>query len=400
MHSPTLLIIMMAQMGLMAAVLVAVWHINRRVPGLKPWAFAYVLGFLACVEFAVRVRLALFPEVVSAMLAQGLLTGMAYLCLVGSRVHVGKPVLPAWGGPLVVSVVMLLIAYFTVIQPDLMARYVVNSTALGLLFLVSGRVLLGGGLRRYPARHVLALACLLHGGFLLIRPWVFSLGTPGVSSTLQIATVAPGILLETVTAQNLIALCVLLLASEHTSQALQQLVDRDALTGVLSRRAFLARLAAREVHVPDYSGRGMERALLIIDLDHFKQINDGWGHGVGDDALRHFVSVADACLREEDGLGRLGGEEFGVILPRTTHQQACAVAERLRATLASQPLLLGEASLRMTASIGITMVHPWDNSELALGRADQAMYQAKMAGRNRVASVLAASPAMPPQQLA
>jgi len=390
---------MMAQMGLMSAVMAAVWRINQRVPGMKPWSLAYGLGFLACVEFVVRSRVHPLPEVVSVVLTQGLLVGMGYLCYDGARRHVGATVLPRWAGLSFLGVVVLVSALFTVWRSSLGARFLVMSTALGSLFILTARTLAAGGWRRYPARHVLGIACLGHGAFLLARPWLFSIDGSGMLTSQQMGAVSPAILLETVVAQNVIALCMLLLASEHSSQALQRLVDRDALTGVLSRRAFLARLASHERPLAERTF-AVERALLLIDLDHFKQINDSWGHGVGDLALRHFVDVVSGCLREEDAMGRLGGEEFGVLLPRTTYEQGCGVAERLRSSLAARTLAVQDARVFVTASIGVTMIEPADTAETALSRADQAMYQAKTAGRNRVASLLAGQMLATPLQRA
>jgi diguanylate cyclase (GGDEF)-like protein len=128
---------------------------------------------------------------------------------------------------------------------------------------------------------------------------------------------------------------------------------------------------------------------MLIDLDHFKRINDTWGHSAGDDALRHFVAIAQRCMRVQDTMGRLGGEEFAVLLPRASAEQAQSVAERLRGLLADHPLRLGaDERVALTASIGVTLLRPGESPDVALGRADQAMYQAKSEGRNRVVSML------------
>lgn len=379
-HSPTLLVMTTVLLGLMSAVMAAVWRINRRVPGLACWALAHALGFLCALEVVLRGRL---PEVVSVVLAQGLLLSMTYLSLVGVRQHVGESPSSHVPGGLAILAVLGISAYFTEVQPNFEARFLVYSVASGVMFMLVALSVTKGGVREHPARHILAVACALHGGFLLARPWLFTFDVKGPMRMDQVSVVAGPVLLESVVALNVIALCLLLLVSEYTNAELRRLVDRDALTGVFSRRAFLHRLQ-QAVEGP---GRSVV-PLLLIDLDHFKRINDTWGHGGGDEALRHFVAIASRCLRLHDTMGRLGGEEFAVMLPRTSHEQACQVAERLRLLLETQPLLLGEEAVTLTVSIGVTMHLPGESAEAALGRADQAMYLAKTQGRNRVASLL------------
>lgn len=127
---------------------------------------------------------------------------------------------------------------------------------------------------------------------------------------------------------------------------------------------------------------GRRMAVLVIDLDHFKTINDTWGHQRGDQVLVRFVSQVNALLRQPDLLGRYGGEEFLVLLPETTLLEALAVAERIRETCA-----LPRQEPGCTASIGVTTNHKdTDTVDSLLARADAAMYRAKAHGRNRVES--------------
>lgn len=250
---------------------------------------------------------------------------------------------------------------------------------------MTSQVMAQGGPRQHPARYLLAAACLAHGLFMLSRPWIFSFDLQGPMTLAQMSAISPLILIESAVAFNVMGFCVLLLVAEYSHGELRRLVDRDELTGVHSRRAFLHRLQ-------QLSAGGLERAalpIMVIDLDHFKRINDTWGHSAGDDALRHFVEIAQRCMRVHDTMGRLGGEEFAVLLPRASAEQAQGVAERLRSLLVEHPLRLIEENVRLAASIGVTVLHPGESPEVALGRADQAMYRAKSEGRNRVVSVLA-----------
>lgn len=126
----------------------------------------------------------------------------------------------------------------------------------------------------------------------------------------------------------------------------------------------------------------------MLDLDHFKEINDLHGHPVGDLVLQELVRACHTALRREDTIGRLGGEEFAILLPETGRDKAMEVATRLCEGLATAEVPLnGKPSIRFTASIGVTTLAQEDISVgTLLGRADHALYEAKRAGRNRVAA--------------
>lgn len=153
----------------------------------------------------------------------------------------------------------------------------------------------------------------------------------------------------------------------------------DPLTGSLSRRAFFG---AAEQALALATRHRYDLACLVLDIDYFKQINDTFGHAVGDLVLRRLGSVCHERLRRSDIFGRLGGEEFGVILPHTGPSDCLKVAESLREAIAAQPFELGE-DLRITASFGAATLEAGSTGvDALLERADQAMYQAKTAGRN------------------
>jgi diguanylate cyclase (GGDEF)-like protein len=165
---------------------------------------------------------------------------------------------------------------------------------------------------------------------------------------------------------------------------LAQEAHTDALTGCANRRYFHKAADAELARVRRYGG---ELAAFMIDLDHFKSVNDGYGHHVGDLVLQKLVQVCRDTLREEDVIGRLGGEEFGVLLPQTGRKTALEVAERLcRAVAAAEVPLDEQAPVRFTISVGVTTLAPEDpGMDMVLDRADKALYEAKTAGRNRVA---------------
>lgn len=168
--------------------------------------------------------------------------------------------------------------------------------------------------------------------------------------------------------------------AEREMHVVRRAASHDPLTGLPNRTLLFNGLrdgieSAQATRAPF--------SLLFLDLDHFKQINDVHGHDVGDQGLRHFATVMQARLRGSDMLARLGGEEFVVLLPGATLEQAGRVSDDLRRALAGMPLMLDEGSCAMTVSIGVAVLRPGDDAESLLKRADAAVYRAKANGRNR-----------------
>lgn len=165
-------------------------------------------------------------------------------------------------------------------------------------------------------------------------------------------------------------------------EELQRLATIDFLTGLLNRRQFFS-LGNQEIKKAGRYGRPL--SLIIYDVDHFKQVNDTFGHQAGDIVLREMSKAVHAQLRETDIAGRVGGEEFGIILPETATSEALILAERVRTAIESLAIDSGEAVLRITASFGVAGLVVEDKSlDQIFSRADEALYEAKKAGRNRV----------------
>jgi diguanylate cyclase (GGDEF)-like protein len=126
-------------------------------------------------------------------------------------------------------------------------------------------------------------------------------------------------------------------------------------------------------------------SICIVDLDHFKRVNDTYGHGVGDDVLRRTAAICRKNLRTVDIIGRLGGEEFIFLLPETTIDQAVVIGNRLLEALSTTDIDAGVTTIRITATIGISQLLPGDQDfNTLIQRADTALYRGKVAGRNRV----------------
>lgn len=167
----------------------------------------------------------------------------------------------------------------------------------------------------------------------------------------------------------------------RAQRELERLARIDTLTGLFNRQYLMTRLAAEVARAARYPH---PLCLMIIDLDHFKAVNDTYGHLAGDQVLTAAASVLAGSLRATDFTGRYGGEEFCVVLPETSADEAALVAERIRATLANTPVTLqGGASVRVTCSIGLAEAQAPDIDAL-VACADAALYEAKRRGRNRV----------------
>ncbi len=168
----------------------------------------------------------------------------------------------------------------------------------------------------------------------------------------------------------------------HTGEKLRELASIDDLTKFLNRRQFLASLDDEFTRALRF---GFPLSVALIDVDHFKQVNDRHGHPIGDFVLRALAQRCRRVIRRDDIVGRLGGEEFAAAFIETDMREALSTAERLREEVAAEPFDVGHAKLSVTVSIGVAtrQAHETDTSEL-LWFADRALYAAKAAGRNRV----------------
>jgi diguanylate cyclase len=168
-------------------------------------------------------------------------------------------------------------------------------------------------------------------------------------------------------------------ALEHALQRIQAMAIRDELTGLFNRRHMMEML---EQQIKRQERSGKPFTLCLIDLDHFKRINDSYGHGAGDEVLRHFAEIAQYTLRDTDVLARWGGEEFMLMLPDTPADAGSLSIERIRKSLMHAPLVPELPELHVTFSAGLMEFHTGDEMRTAIEHADRALYQAKSDGRD------------------
>jgi diguanylate cyclase (GGDEF)-like protein len=268
-------------------------------------------------------------------------------------------------------------------RPELTLRPMLGSIALALILAAAGRtiqtaprldVILSGRVMVALLYLVAALTLGRARCYALVIPWPWLEGY-GEMADLLTAVMLPALPLIGTTA-------FLLMCSERARVVLQRMADTDHLTGLPNRRS-ITRAGVRRFAAARSAGRGF--AIAVVDLDHFKQINDRHGHDVGDLALRHAAQLLSACCAEPHLFGRQGGEEFVALFDAENLDAARALAESLRASLHAQPLQRDGIALALRASIGVAAIaHTDADFDHLLRRADNAVYAAKANGRDRV----------------
>ncbi len=204
------------------------------------------------------------------------------------------------------------------------------------------------------------------------------------------ALVRQGLLLATALAVAFVCLAsVVFWRIQFLQRELSKLAETDFLTGLINRRTFID---AAEEELARARRYGLQFSLAVVDLDHFKRINDSHGHAVGDRVLKAFAAACRRSLRDVDLVGRIGGEEFGVLMPYTSGDAATQALDRLRQEIESTVVPLSPEPLRFTASIGATDCVAGCSVDQLMALADTALYQAKAGGRNRVVQAQAACP--------
>jgi diguanylate cyclase (GGDEF)-like protein len=260
-------------------------------------------------------------------------------------------------------------------QQSIQLRYFATSSLLVILLLLALSQL-ASNLKGYVSTRifaclVLAIALLFSSRLLLVLTSDHQVGLYASNPQQLVINIILTLLFP------LAGMALLLMANHRVQQRLTELATRDSLTGALNRRAFLVGAAAELARSRRYRS---SLSLLQIDLDHFKQVNDRYGHLAGDRVLIDFVTRVGSLLRVTDVFGRTGGEEFTLLLPQTGAAEALLIAERIRTALAASEVTPG-----YTASVGVTTTQGEAKSlESLLGKADEALYRAKANGRNRV----------------
>ena len=368
------LVVMSGIMGLLLALMMFFLRLSypRSIQGLGLWSAAHAWVFLSTLLFAFRGVLHDFVTIVLANLA--ILTGVIFYhagvsCFFGRR--------PAWARWAALLLVLTPILYwYALIEPSYNARLILVCLIWAGIFLSMAWLIWRQASRSFPSRFTVVVL-VLHAGVLLLR--FFSAWMPLAEEGLLTPTRVQSLYVGS-NALMLLALGMglILLAGDRLRAEFEHIASHDPLTQVLTRRVFMD-ACTQELARCQRHGRSM--ALLLLDIDHFKAINDTHGHQAGDHVLVDFSRRVAGLLRRPDLLARFGGEEFVLLLPETSQEEAVAVARRILARVAEP----AEGLPPITVSVGVATNRP-DEAEIdtLLARADRALYKAKDAGRNRV----------------
>jgi diguanylate cyclase (GGDEF)-like protein len=359
-----------------ALVLAYLWSVQRSYPPAKDWAVGAFLSAAGLFFLALR---GVAPVWVSEVLANALLLPGWMIFDYGIVKAAGKKP-PVKLGLLICAVLFCLPLWHRFMFLDWIARITSHHLILGIFDLYACYACLAVSKNsRTITFRLIATLLLLSGVSLLWRALgsAYGLVLPFPWFPLRTLLVATSILIFPM---------ITMLLALQTSQRLQDEINdqarRDMLTGAFNRRAFdesVNREWSRSLR------HGAPFSLLMVDIDHFKKVNDQWGHHVGDAALVQMSNSAQTALRANDIWCRYGGEEFAVLLPDTTIEQAVTVAERLRSSVEKSPLAIPGGWLTVSVSIGVaerTPLHAHWTEVLSIS--DAALYKAKATGRNRV----------------
>ncbi len=359
---------------------------NRDEPGLGKFVIAHALINLGLILIAAR---GLIPDLLSMVIANAsILSGLTFLHHAIRCFYQRPTSLRATAVVFVLS--CLAFFHFGQISPDYAIRVLLFSLPfIVLCILIAREFFLPTEHEIQPApRWVNATLFTLLALLFTVRLLVIKDAHLLASSIIRIGTES-GLLqaspLSSLTWLVLIAsfgywnVGLLLLVSQKFLARQNRLAITDGLTGILNRRGF--ELMAEKILLTRTASSNF---MLLLDLDHFKQVNDRHGHEAGDEVLRQFVLLLNQQLRKSDLTGRIGGEEFAVLLRESTEAQAWSVAERVRTALQQMPIRHRDTTIEVTVSIGVAQSGADGESFAELFRtADQRLYQAKRSGRNR-----------------
>ena len=356
--------------ALMAA---AAWYVECP-PEQRLWASG---NMIISAGLAITNLPGLMPLLASAVLGYGVIAFGMGMVLRGVLVYCNGQ-LSQRAMASIVGAIMLASGFFTYVEPSLHIRLVISSfyfaSLNGLCAVILARY---GGWRGVMVSvsgfALLGLALFMRGAYLLVHV------DPDEAHG---STVLALSLLVVPLAQVCISFGLIILVMQRYAERLRQLSTLDPLTGALNR-AGLEMQGKRVAQRTLRNGRSL--AVLMIDADHFKTINDTYGHPVGDEVLRHMVRLLKSELRPHDLLARYGGEEFVMVLDGVRLQDAARIADRLRRRIEEELVGVDHVTVRYTASVGVACSdeHGHDLVQL-ISAGDAAMYNAKRSGRNRV----------------
>ena len=356
----------------LAAILAVAWAHKRSSVAYLWWSAALAAQGLGVALVAMRGHI---PDFLSIEFANALALAAYAFAIAGLRIKDGRPFAATSLLPVLVWVAAMLVP---LINDNLGHRSIVFSLASALGSIVMAGCLWQPGFATLVTRRRLAMVFLAQTVMQVAAAMLLALSPAG---TLQQMANIPATTLSAAIFVVLIMLFSCRMVMEDLEERMTNLARLDSLTGVLNRRGFFDRF--EEIRRSAETS-GLKLALILFDLDHFKQVNDRFGHAAGDKALIAFSGIALRRTGEKGAFGRLGGEEFVALLPVDDTEQACIVAEDIRRALEVAPVIDGAHRIPITVSAGVHAVAAATaDLDLMLPAADRALYAAKHDGRNR-----------------
>ncbi len=379
---PTLLVADSFVTAIAAALLVFVWWYRRDAPSALWWGLANGLVSLGTAIFAVRQELSDLGWRVAVATALNVAASLFWAAAHRTR-RPDVPKVVLFAGPLLwlASLAVPAVAASAGIQMALVEVVGAVYSPLGAYEMWRGRSEKLGA--RWPIFALLAL----DGAMNLIGAIEAFLGDVSPMALPPLTTWYGLVYFETLLLTLGGAIFVVLFERERAELVQKAAARADALTGVANRRSFAEQALAS---LAECQREDLPLSLIFFDLDHFKSINDSDGHAIGDQVLQLFAEVAQHHLRQDDVIGRIGGEEFAVVLPRTSPGTGYVIADRIRLAFAERCRTLPGLSVGVTVSAGIAEAHPWSTFDTMMQAGDEALYRAKARGRNRVERAAAA----------
>jgi diguanylate cyclase (GGDEF)-like protein len=386
MFSPVALYIVGIMSGAVSAV-VLVSLLRSEVPGLSRWIGANAVIVAAMLVLALNGGA---PASLAVVVSSVLLAGAAFLALQGTRLFFG---LRPWRRYEIAGYAILAIGivYWTYLAPDVDARILLMSGFLAYVRLMVGWTAYVMKPAHRPAYSYLFVAIVATlGGFVHIaRGLAVALGWEHHTQFLQPTPMNIAFLGLGIVTLPCLSIGAIMLAYDRMAERMERLATIDELTGALVRREFMAQAESRVTH----ANRGGSRfAVAIMDIDNFKALNDCYGHAAGDRTLSYFSAIVARAIRQQDIFGRLGGEEFAILLPDTSRADAIAMVNALRLQVAASMSAAPCGEMACTFSAGVDEFHPGETLADLMARVDAALYSAKAMGRNRVVSAIAVCP--------
>jgi diguanylate cyclase (GGDEF)-like protein len=351
----------------------------REVGGIRAFTAANALAVLSLLAYASS---QLVPTCVYVMVSNAAWVCALSLVYVGVRLFFSMP--PHMLRTAVLGVFCIVAFMLTLsAEVDLRVRIVLFSVYTCTVALATGRVIFRQR-KRLQTRGVMLYLMLAIFGLAALHALRVAVYTVGGQAPASLLDPSPWglffIVCGTVTVPALF-LALLLLVQTTLSEQMQAALTFDSLTRAYSRRSILDELG-RELRRCKRAGGKL--AVLVLDIDHFKSINDRHGHAGGDTALRHYAQVVQRAVRTSDRFGRLGGEEFVLLMYDCDPAHALVQAQRVCDAVRDAPLQLQGVEVPMTTSGGLALYQPGDSADGILARADVALYRAKQQGRDRV----------------